>query len=302
MSNARYYNLQAYTILDGLISSGLVEILNNTVYESVVWTRVTYNLDLPTLQNGWEWAKARGRLNAMAYTVFLLIVTLCNPEMKSANATAKTRTTVQEKQKSLLLPLHGQLSEAIEVSKYREVKDGRRTYAKLIDNSLDGMKAWINGDVTKAGQHVEAAAIQAALLTSPNIEAFIPTFFAAFVGMQLLGIDQAKYADVTELLVQSIARMHTFGWARVLTDFVISTLERFVGKVDVKWVGAAAATQSYAEANAAKRHLQLLASAGMGIFGPSGGPIGGHFNPSSTEGHFNAPISSDSTNTGIISM
>jgi hypothetical protein len=98
LSNTRYFNLQAYTILYTLLNSGLVEILNNPVYESIVWVRVTYNLDLATLQNGYEWAKSCGKLNAMAYTLFLLIVTLCNPEMKNSNA--KTRTSIQEKQKN----------------------------------------------------------------------------------------------------------------------------------------------------------------------------------------------------------
>jgi len=46
--------------------------------------------------------------------------------------------------------------------------------------------------------------IQAALFTSPTLEAFIPTFFGAFFGIQLLEIDQ------------------------------IFRLERYVGKIDLR--------------------------------------------------------------------
>jgi len=70
LSNARYYNLQAFTILESLVSSGLIEILNNPVYESIIWARMTYNLDLATLQNGYEWAKARSKLNG----IFLIFI------------------------------------------------------------------------------------------------------------------------------------------------------------------------------------------------------------------------------------
>jgi len=208
-----------------------MEILNNPVYESVIWGRITYNLDLATLQSGYEWAKAHSRLNTMAYSLFLIIFTLCNPEVKNG----KSRSTVQEKQKSLLLSLCNQLNEVIDVSKYREIKQGGRTYAKLIDNGLASLKFWLTGDMQKAGQCVEVSAIQSALLSSPGLESFIPTFFAAFVGIQLISMDPAKFSDVTELLLLSITKMHVFRWARILTDFLICSMEHLVGKVDISW-------------------------------------------------------------------
>jgi len=214
------------------------------------------------------------------------------------------RTSIQEKQKNILLSLHGQLTEVIEVSKYREVKEGRRTYSKLIDNGLAAMKAWIINDVTKSGQHVETAAVQAALLTSPSLEAFIPTFFGAFVGIQLLAVDQSKYSDVTELLIQSLTRMNSFCWARVLTDFLISSLERFVGKLDIKWPFSVASTE------AANRHLQLLANASGSVFNsPNNGGIhfnttgGNHFNGTGGDGgHLSNQTVNEATTAGIISM
>jgi len=262
---------------------------------------MTYNLDLATLQNGYEWAKARSKLNAMAYSLFLLIVTLCNPEMKNPNSAPKARSSISEKPKNLFLSLIGQLTEVIDVCKYHEVKEGRRTYAKLIENGLSAMKSWIMGDLSKSGQHVEAVAIQAALLTSPSLEAFIPTFFGAFIGIQLLGMDQSKYSDITELLVQSLTRMNTFCWARVLTDFLISCLERYVGKIDVKWSCATTSVE-------AARHLQLLANASGAVF-PSGNNVGHfstgghHFSGGGSEGHFGGVAgTSEGTTTGIISM
>jgi len=298
---ARLCNLQAHNILESLVSSGLVDILNHEVYESIMWTRVTYNLDLSTLQNGYEWAKAHRKFNVLAYTQFLLIITSCNPEIKNPNSSSKLRMSNQEKQKSILLSLHAQLTEVIEVSKYREVKDGRRTYARLIDNGLAAMKSWITSDPAKSGQYVETAAIQAALLTAPSLEAFIPTYFAAFVGIQLLGVDQAKYNDVTELLVISLTRMSVFCWARVLTDFLISTLERFVGKLDIKWPYSAASTDN--------RHLQLLANASGSMFNSPNNGVhynttgGNHFNGTGggDGGHLSNPTG-EATTAGIISM
>jgi len=268
-----------------------------------MWTRVTYNLDLSTLQSGYEWAKAHRKFNVLAYTLFLLIVTSCNPEIKNPNSSSKLRMSNQEKQKNILLSLHAQLTEVIEVSKYREVKDGRRTYSKLIDNGLAAMKSWIMNDPAKSVQHVETAAIQAALLTSPTLEAFIPTYFAAFVGIQLLGIEQAKYCDVdvAELLILSLTRMTTFCWARALTDFLISNLERFVGKLDIKWPYSATPDN---------RHLQLLANASGSMFNSPNNGVhyntsgGNHFNGGGGDGgHMSNPSGNDvATTAGIISM
>jgi len=120
--------------------------------------------------------------------------------------------------------------------------------------------------------------------------------------MQLLGIDHNKYSDTIEFIIQSIARMNSFCWARVLTDFLISTLERFVGKVDIKWVGSSASESAAAAAN---RHLQLLASASGALFGSNNGV---HFNAVGS-GHFGPPVggehfggNNEATTAGIISM
>jgi len=232
LSNAKYFNMLAINRLELL---ALADILQNPIYESIMWTRITYNLDLMTLESGFEWAKTRGRSHAMAYTLFLLIITMCNPEIKYPHSIAKIRQSIQEKHKNLFLSLFTQLTEVLDRSKYREVKDSRRNYSKLIDNGLGAIKAWVVSDFAKASQHVEAAAIQATLIISPSLEAFIPTYFAAFVAMRMLEIDQAKFSDLAEMLIHSISRNNSFRWARTLTDFIVLTLERHVGKIDVQW-------------------------------------------------------------------
>jgi len=106
---------------------------------------------------------------------------------------------------------------------------------KLIDNGLGAIKAWVLADYAKATQHLEAVAIQASLILNPTLEAFIPTYFSAFVAMRMLDIDQAKFSDLAEMLIHSISRTNSFRWARTLTDFIVLTLERHVGKIDVQW-------------------------------------------------------------------
>jgi hypothetical protein len=235
LANAKFFNMLAINRLEALSSYGHAEFFQHQIYESIMWTRITYNLDLMTLESGFDWAKTRGRSHAMAYTLFLLIITMCNPEIKHPHSIAKIRQSIQEKHKNLFLSLYTQLTEVLDRSKYREVKDSRRNYSKLIDNGLGAIRAWALSDFPKATQHVEAAAIQSALILSPALEAFIPTYFAAFVAMQMLVVDQAKFADLAEMLIHSISRTNSFRWARTLTDFIVLTLERHVGKIDVQW-------------------------------------------------------------------
>jgi len=231
LSNARFYNMLALNHLETCKG----EAYYNPVFESVMWTRITYNLDLVTLESGYEWAKTRGLSYAMAYTLFLLIITMINPEINNLNAVAKIRYSIQEKHKNLLLCLFTQLTEVLERSKYRDVKDNRRTYAKLLDNGLGAIKSWILSDFTQATIHVESAAIQAALITTPSLEAFIPTYFATFVAMQMISFDKSKFADLAEILIQCISRINSMRWARPLTDFIVLALERYVGRIHVDW-------------------------------------------------------------------
>jgi len=265
LTNAKYFNMLAINRLEGTTSPNPSDI---SIWESIMWARITYNLDLITLESGFEWAKTRGRSHAMAYTLFLLIITMCNPEIKTPHSIAKIRQSIQEKHKNVFLSLFTQLTEVLDRAKYREVKDSRRNYSKLVDNGLGAIKAWVLADYTKATQHVEAAAIQASLIISPTLEAFIPTYFAAFVAMRMLEMDQVKFSDLAEMLIHSISRTNSFRWARPLTDFIVLTLERHVGKIDVQWYNS-----SHEEWSTAKVAQLLSAGHLFDNVAPPGVPV-----------------------------
>jgi hypothetical protein len=175
-----HYNKEAYQLLEGMATNGKPQLLNTNAYGNTVWSRLTFNMNIATLENGFEWAKLREKQPMMAYSLCLLISALCTPDHFF-----KGTVPLEEHLHRLLLDLFTQLEGTIEKARYRDVREGNRTYRKLVDYGLASMKFWLMGNYTQAGEYIEETAIQAALITTPTMESFVPLYLASFVSLQL---------------------------------------------------------------------------------------------------------------------
>lgn len=240
-------------MLEILATNGKPQLLNTNAYGNTVWSRLTYNANIATLENGFEWAKIREKQPMMAYSLCLLISALCTPD-----CFYKGNAPVEEHLHRLLLDLFGQLESTIETARYREVTEGSRTYRKLVDYGLAAMKCWLMGNYTQAGEYIEETAIQAALISSPSMEAFVPLYLASFVslqlsqksqGMSLLLLSLSSYyfltglalsgkctngiletfRDLSEIILRALVRVTSFRWARSLIDIHISFFDSSLG-------------------------------------------------------------------------
>jgi len=215
LSKATYYNKEAYEVLERLASLGRPQLLNTNTYGNTIWTRLTYDPNLGTLENGLEWAKLRDKKQMMAYSLCLLISTLC-----TSQSLFNSGAQVTEQLQRLLLDLFSQLESTIETANFRATTstEGSRTYTKLIDYGLNSMKCWLLGNHTKAGEYLEETALQAALFPSPSVEAFVPLYLASFVSLQLSQNHQVTFRDLTEIILLALVRIGPFRWARPIID------------------------------------------------------------------------------------
>eukprot|EP01125_Pyxidicula_operculata_P001681 TRINITY_DN1151_c0_g1_i1.p1 TRINITY_DN1151_c0_g1~~TRINITY_DN1151_c0_g1_i1.p1 ORF type:complete len:755 (-),score=134.34 TRINITY_DN1151_c0_g1_i1:2026-4290(-) len=230
LTNARIYNQHATTVLEMMMMNVGIDVLNHPVYEGVYWLKLTFNLDLATLQNGYEWAKTRGRVHIVVHTLFLLVTTLSNPEVKLGIAAKQHSHAKSEDQKSLLIALLGQLGDLMEMLSIKSLSQGRRSYSKLVDNGFNAMKLWLNGNTEGAASCVDTVVVQVALFQELKMECYIPLFFSALVAVQLLFIDTSKYSDISELLIRKLLSIVEFSWARSLVNFLSKSLEAFSGE------------------------------------------------------------------------
>lgn len=193
ISKAVHYNKEAYHLLELLATNGKPQLLNTNAYGNTVWARLTYNMNIATLENGFEWAKAREKQSMMAYSLCLLISTLCTPD-----SFFKANVPFEDPVHRLVLDLFSQLEATIDNARHRDVCEGLRTYRKLVDYGLASMKCWLTGNYTQAGEYIEETAIQAALISKPSMEAFVPLYLASFVSLQLSQKSQGMSLSITE--------------------------------------------------------------------------------------------------------
>jgi hypothetical protein len=204
------------------------------VYETAVWSRLTYNLDIATLRAGFEWAKQRGRRDVQIYSLFLWIMTLCTPELhkfneKPASGSSNQQQIIQDQLREHLLGLFRDMKGLVEEARYKQVYDGNRSYRKLVEEGLLAMEFWLIGNKEDAAAHASRATIQASLFESPKFPALVPIYFAAYVNLQMTAVDVDKYADQAELCIRAFSRICNFRWARILADFLTSALEQTTG-------------------------------------------------------------------------
>ena len=84
-----YYNSQAVKCLQLLAGSGHSDrIYSLPVYETALWSSVTYNLDRQTLDQAHAWAIGQKNHDMHCYTLFLKVVSSCIPDLQQFIATA----------------------------------------------------------------------------------------------------------------------------------------------------------------------------------------------------------------------
>lgn len=233
-TKARFYNAHAHHLLENLVQNGHNDILDMPVYETAVWSRLTYNLDIATLRAGFEWAKQRGRRDVQIYSLFLWIMTLCTPELhkfneKPASGSSNQQQIIADQLREHLLGLFRDMKSLVEEARYKQVYDGNRSYRKLVEEGLLAMEFWLIGNKEDAAAHASRATIQASLFDSPKFPALVPIYFAAYVNLQMTAVDVDKYADQAELCIRAFSRICNFRWARILADFLTSALEQTTG-------------------------------------------------------------------------
>lgn len=203
------------------------------IYESLLWTRSTYTIDFDQLKEAFEWAKDSKRMNAQIYSTFAFTVFLCYPDIKRDPTELGFRPSdcvIQLSQVKPTLAVVAQLRELLIQAGYASVKDGRRTYHALFEASFGALEAWINSNYIEATKRIGATVVPSALLSNPQIEVYIPLYFAAFVSLQLAKYDQVQMLDYAELHLRQLMKINIMRWARNLLDHLIFRLELLCGE------------------------------------------------------------------------
>lgn len=99
-----FYNAQAVKCLQALAASGHANLVYTLpVYETALWSYVTYRLDTKTIQETQNWATAQSKHEMLAYTYFLQLLDICIPDLKEYVALASQLNNLSAEFQGLII-------------------------------------------------------------------------------------------------------------------------------------------------------------------------------------------------------
>jgi hypothetical protein len=99
-----FYNAQAVKCLQALAASGHANLVYTLpVYETALWSYVTYRLDAKTVHEAQQWAIAQRKHEMLAYTYFLQLLAICVPDLKEYVTVASQLQDLSQEFQGLIL-------------------------------------------------------------------------------------------------------------------------------------------------------------------------------------------------------
>lgn len=230
-----FYSEKAYQCLIEL-SQKYDDILDLDVYETALWSRMTFTLDKETLDHAYEWALKRNNLEVMTFSLFLKIIACVLPDLREfiLNKIERLDLLVNGTyQNDDCIENFNQLKLLFKRSEYYKASCGNHTYSKLIDYGFECFESWINGDKTKALDKARSAAIQCSLFEYPQYPLLIPTYLTCAVCVWIAETRHPSsypYIDYAELCIKSFSRVSHYRWIRIIVDYFIKKIDIISGR------------------------------------------------------------------------
>jgi hypothetical protein len=99
-----FYNQQAVKCLQSLAAAGHADLVYALpVYETALWSYVTYHLDNRTLQQAQAWAIGQKKYDMLTYTYFLQILHICIPDLNDYVAIVTRLNQVNPEDEGLIV-------------------------------------------------------------------------------------------------------------------------------------------------------------------------------------------------------
>lgn len=230
-----YFNEKSYRCLINIAANNHPEILDMSVYETAVWSHITYTMDENVLSRAKEWALSRNNPEILSYIMFLQIVIQIVPELKEYVAVMINSSHMPDIYAPTLdiMPTFTELRQLFDRSGYSNLSCGTHSYNRLIEEGFGCLESWLKGDKMRGLEQARAAAIQCSLLEHPQYPALIPTYFACIVCVKVAETKHPSamaFIDYTELCIKSFSRISHFRWVRLIADYFIKRIDIISGR------------------------------------------------------------------------
>lgn len=264
-----YFNNQAIKCLQQLATSHKDRVFSLPVYETALWSCVTYHLDRQTIEEAHAWAVGQNNTDMRCYTLFLKVMTTCMPDLKDFVSSICRLDSLHNFTGPSLASLHPYTNfvsptamntdlqaDQLQQEAYNALVTLRQLYQQnstfspanawqyeqLADTGFQAMESWFKGERQTAAALAKLAAIQASLIEVPQFPALIPTYFACFIccfeaedaALQLKqptgSSSFSPFGDYTELLIKAFTRVSHYRWIRPLVDYFVQRLSLSLGR------------------------------------------------------------------------
>jgi hypothetical protein len=152
---AKNINYKAREIIDKLYYRGFLNIYESGVYENIMWTSISFDMDVEKIKFGIEWAESRNRYDSKTYFLFLLIIITISPEIHDYAKYGKGYLKIlqlSEFQINVLKSLIVELEDSLKKAGHYFSTDGKRSYNYIINQGINSLKAWVYGDIALASK------------------------------------------------------------------------------------------------------------------------------------------------------
>lgn len=231
-----YYSEKAYQCLSEL-SLYHADVLDLDVYETTLWSRMTFTLDMKTLDYSYQWALKKNNLEIMTFSLFLKVITCLLPDLREYILNKIERLDLLENDINQTdddcIENFNNLKLLFKRSEYYTASCGNHTYGKLIDDGFECFENWINGDKAKALDKARSAAIQCSLFEHPQYPLLIPTYLTCTVCVWISETRHPSsypYLDYAELCIKSFSRVSHYRWVRIIVDYFIKKIDVISGR------------------------------------------------------------------------
>jgi len=150
----------------------------------MLWHRAAYCPQLPIIQQAYD---QLDRPCLLPYIIFLLMISWCFPTLNTGNPPPYPNPPLTKEQQIQLLRQWSDLKEAINQGGQRQPYDVKNSNSLLYDAALNSLRNWISHDLESALEDIEECAIQASIISSPQMDP-LPIQIACIVATQLVGL------------------------------------------------------------------------------------------------------------------